>query len=72
MRYEGVPSTLHRDLAPEQKSEHIINTNRKMMVKDSWSEAGCPNQNPAESGGVRIIKIGDEGLRIRTGAPDRL
>ena len=72
MRYEGVPSCLHRDLAPEQKSEHITNTNRRMMVKDSWSEAGKPNQNPTESGGVRIIKMGAEGLQIKTGAPERL
>ena len=72
MRYEGVPSCLHRDLAPEQKSDSIQATNRKMMVRDSFSERGCPNQNPTESHGVRIIKMGAEGLRIRTGAPDKL
>ena len=43
-----------------------------MMVKDSFSEHGCPNQNLTESQGVRIIKMGAEGLRIRTGVPDKL
>ena len=38
MRYEGVPSCLHRDLAPEQKSDSIQATKRKMMVRDSFSE----------------------------------
>ena len=34
MRYEGVPSCLHRDLAPEQKVDEIITRNRKMKVRD--------------------------------------
>ena len=34
MRYEGVPSCLHRDLAPEQKSDSIQSTNHRMMVRD--------------------------------------
>ena len=42
------------------------------MLKDPWSEAGKPNQNPTESGGVRIIKMGAGGLQIRTGAPEML
>ena len=72
MRYEGVPSCLHHDLASEQKSDSLKTTNRRMMVRDSFSEHGCPNQNPTESHGVRIIKMGAEGLKIRTGAPDNL
>ena len=43
-----------------------------MRVKDSYSEPGCPNQNPVENLGVRIIKMAAEGLKIRTGAPDFL
>ena len=43
-----------------------------MMVRDSFSERGYPTQNPTESHGIRIIKMGAEGLRIRTGAPDKL
>ena len=49
MRYEGVPSCLHCDLEPKQKSDSFQETNRRMMVKDSFSEHGCPNQNPTES-----------------------
>ena len=40
-----------------------------MKVKDTWSEARHPNQNPAEQGGVRILKAGVDGLLDRTGAP---
>ena len=72
MRYEGVPECLHRDLAPEQKSDKIIELNRKMMVKDSYSEAGNPNQNPAESMGVRIIKRGAEAVMNYSGAPNNM
>ena len=49
MRYEGVPEGLHRDLAPEEKVEKIIDLNREMMVKDTFAEAGHPNQNPVEA-----------------------
>ena len=45
MRYERVPAYLHRALAPEQKVEKIIDSNRKRRVKHTWSEAGHPNQN---------------------------
>lgn len=68
MRYEGVPACLHRDLAPEQKVDEIIDINRKMRVKDTWSEAGYPNQNPVEQGGIRLLKQGVDGLLDRTGA----
>ena len=40
-----------------------------MRVKDSWSEAAHPNQNPVEQGGIRILKQGVDGLLTRTGAP---
>ena len=62
MRFEGVPECLHRDLAPEQKIDKIIQINRDMRVRDSWSEARHPNQNPAEQGGVRISKAGVDGF----------
>ena len=35
MRYEGVPEGLHRDKAPEEMVNKIININREMMVKDT-------------------------------------
>ena len=68
MRYEGVPEGLHRDLAPEEKVDKIIELNRQMMVKDSWSEQGHPNENPAESLGVNPLKKGMEQIMNRTGA----
>ena len=55
MRYEGVPQSLHQDLAPEQKTDEIIDLNRRMIVKDTWSEAGIPEQNALEQAGVRIL-----------------
>ena len=42
MRYEGVPDTLHRDMAPEQKTQDIIDINRRMIVKDTCAEPGYP------------------------------
>ena len=69
MWYESIPECLHRDLAPEQKSDKMTEINQNMMVKDSFSEAGNPNQNPAESLGVRVVKSGAETLMNRTGTP---
>ena len=43
MRYEGIPEGLHRDLAPEEKINKIIDLNQQVMVKDMWSEQGHPN-----------------------------
>ena len=48
MRYEGVPEGLHRDMAPEEKVDKIIDLNRDMRVQDTFAEPGHPNQNPAE------------------------
>ena len=72
MRYEGVPETLHRDLAPEQKTDAITTINRNMIVKDTWSEEGYPTQNPVEQGAVRIIKQASEIIITRTGFPKKL
>ena len=69
MRYEGVPEGLHRDMAPEEKVDKIIALNRDMKVRDTFAEPGHPNQNPAESLGVKVIKIGAEAIMNRTGAP---
>ena len=70
MKNEGVSEGLYRDLAPEQKIDAIIDINRTMRVRDTFSEARCPNQNAAEPMGVKIIKQGSEGLMNRSGAPD--
>ena len=69
MRYEGVPQCLHQDLAPEKKIDEIIQKNIDMRVKDTWSEATHPNQNPVEQGGVRILKAGVDGILDQTGEP---
>ena len=50
--------------------DNIIDINRIVRVRDTLSEAGNPNQNPAETLGVKIIKQGSEGLMNRCGAPD--
>ena len=71
MRYEGVPECLHHDLAPEQKVDDIINLNRDIQVRDSYSEAGYPNQNPAESLGVKVIKKGAEVMMDCTGIDEK-
>ena len=68
MRYEGIPQSLHRYLAPEQKTDKILELNRTMIVKDTWSEAGIPEQNPVEQGGVRILKSAADVIIQRTGA----
>ena len=49
--------------------EKIIDLNRDMMVRDSYSEAHHPNQNPAEALGVKPLKQGAEMIMNRTGAP---
>jgi len=68
MRYEGVPECLHRDLSNEQKVASIIDLNRDMRVKDTWSEPDHPNQNFVEALGIKPLKLGAENIMNRTGA----
>ena len=70
MCYEGIPEGIQRDLSFEQKVDDIIDINRTMRVRDTFSEAGNPNKNLAEALGVKIIKQGSEGLMNRCGASD--
>ena len=72
VQYEGISEGLHRDLAPEQKVDDIIDINRTMRVQDTFSEAGNPNQNPAEAMEVKITRQGAEGLMNRCGAPNNV
>src|SRR5210317_1144938 len=72
MRYEGVPEGLHRDGAPEEKVQKIMDIIREMRVKDTWSKAGHPNGNPVEAIGVNQFKRGVEVLMNRTGADHRV
>ena len=68
MRYEGVPACLHCNDSKEQKTFEITDLNRDYMVRDSFSEPYHPNQNPAESLGVKAIKTGASAIMDRTGA----
>jgi hypothetical protein len=70
IRDQGVPSGLHRDNAPEQKSKIISQMNRDLEVKESFSEVGYPNQNPVESQAIKWIKRAGERLMNQTGAPE--
>jgi hypothetical protein len=70
IRDQGVPSGLHRDNAPEQKSHVVTQINRDYEVMESFAEAGNPNQNPVESQAIRWLKRAGERLLNHTGAPD--
>jgi hypothetical protein len=70
IRDQGVPSGLHRDNASEQRSHIITQLNREYEVKESFSEAGYPNQNPVESNAIKWLKRAGERLMNHTGAPD--
>ena len=72
MRYEGVPAGLHRDGAPEEKIDEIIDINREMKVKDTWAEPDRQNENPVEALGVNPLKKGVKAIMDRTGAYDKL
>src|SRR5210317_443937 len=70
MRYEGVPEGLHRDCSPEEKVQKIMDINKEMRVKDTWSKVEHPNENPAEALGVNSLKRSVEVLMNRSGADD--
>ena len=72
MRYEGVPESLHWDLAPEQKVDEITDLNSNMIVRDTWSKAGFPTQNPVEQGAVQILKNAADIIITRTGAQPKV
>lgn len=50
--------------------DDIIDINRTLRVRDTFSEAGNPNQNPAKAMGVKKTKQVSEGLMNRCEAPD--
>ena len=72
MRDEGIPQGLHRDGAPEEKVQKIIDINREMHVKDSWSEPDRPNENPVEALGINPLKRGVSAIMDRTGAYNKV
>jgi hypothetical protein len=56
IRDQGLPSGLHRDNEAEQKSRKISQLNLDYGVKESFVEAGNPNQNPVEAQAIKLIK----------------
>ena len=67
---EGAPSILRRDNAKEETSAEVDEIHRELFIKDEWSEAYYPNQNPVESRMIRYLKQATHTLLDRTGAPD--
>ena len=72
MRYEGLPAGLHQDLASAEKVNKIIDINRDMIVKDTWSETGHPNENPAEALDFKPLKTGISAIIDRQNIEDCL
>ena len=70
MHCEGASLGLHHDKAPEEGVPEITDLNWQMMVKDSWAEPGCHNQNPVEAMGANPLKKGIEVIMNMTGADD--
>jgi hypothetical protein len=60
---EGIPSGLHRDLAPEQKESMVTKITREYVIKESFAEAGNPNQNPVQSQAIKWLKRAGEPIK---------
>jgi hypothetical protein len=56
IRDQGLPTGLHRDNAAELKSRKISQLNLDYSVKESFAEAGNPNQNHVEVQAIKWIK----------------
>ena len=72
IRYQGAPSTLRRDNALEESSEDVINLNRKLFIKDAFSEPHHQHQNLVEGSVISWIKRATHTLMDRVAAPDSL
>ena len=70
IREQGAPSALRRDNAQEEKSSEVLDIQRNLYVKDQFSEAYNPQQNPVEGRAIRWLKMASHTLLDRTGAPD--
>ena len=64
----GIPHTIHSDNAPEFKSEKWTKLTKTYLIKNTYTEAYHPNQNPCEhcSG---VLKAATSHLLLVTGAP---
>ena len=67
---KGAPSILRRDNAKKETSAEVDEIHRELFIKDEWSEAYYPNQNPVESHMIRYLKQATHTLLDCTGAPD--
>ena len=72
IREQGAPSILRRDNAKEEASYEVLEINRKFYIKDQYSEAYNPQQNPMESQAIRYLKQASHTLMDRVGAPPQL
>ena len=70
IREQGAPSTLRRDNAKEEQSNDVLGIQRELYVKDQFSEAYNPQQNPVESNAIRWLKQASHKLMDRVGCPN--
>ena len=70
LREEGAPSALRRDNAKEENSEGVKNINRRIIVKDQFSEPHNQQQNTVEMAAIRWLVQATHKLLDMTGAPD--
>jgi hypothetical protein len=54
---------LHRDLASEQKESMVTKITREYVIKESFAEAGNPNQNPVQSQAIKWLKRAGEPIK---------
>ena len=64
----GIPHTIHSDNAPEFKSERWTKLTKTYLIKNTYTEAYHPNQNPCGCHGG-VLKAATSHLVLVTGAP---
>ena len=64
----GAPHTIHLDNAPEFKLERWTKLTQTYLIKNTYTEAYHPNQNPCECRGG-VLKAATSHLLLVTGAP---
>ena len=70
IREQGAPSLLRRDNAKEENSEEVLDINRKLIIKDQYSEPHHQHQNTVESCGIRYIKQQTHVIMDQQNVPD--
>ena len=64
----GIPHTIHSDNTPGSKSERWTKLMKMYLIKNTYTEAYHPNQNPCEHHGG-VLKAATSHLLLVTGAP---